>query len=147
MTEGSLRIARMVAGEYFDRMTTSYENCSQFFRHSEAKARLGAILVARDLWTSETTLISDMKRVLRTDSDSNVRAAAITTLSSKVAEGDRGTGRLFAEIVMDETQDVICRYSAYLGVFAVLGREAEFLTGCKIPEDVDWELVRPFLVN
>ena len=145
LTPSRRRIWGLAAGPFVDVLLRSAEAAQQHLTHPDPRARLGAVLLLRDYWGLPAGFAELCERLAFEDPDTNVRCAALTHLGAEYYETrDARMGRVFAGIIGDEAEPRVFRYVAYVSLYALdgcRGPEPDSRT-FRIPEDVDWSLVR-----
>jgi hypothetical protein len=123
----------------------------RFLDHLDPDLRLAAITMFGAHWGSDERFGDACERLAWSDSDDEVREAAIGQLGWRYWEtSDFRIGGLLAEIVHDETQDASVRRTAYFSLYKIRGRslrERPSRKDFRFPEDVDWSLVGVFLTD
>jgi hypothetical protein len=141
--------AKEKAGALYETMQQGPRVAERFFDHPDPNLRLAALKMFCIHWDLDERFGDACERLAWTDSDEEVRAAAIDHLGWRYWEtSDFRIGGFLAEIVHDETQDASVRRMAYLSLYQIRGRsvlERPSRKDFRFPEDVDWSLVGVFL--
>ncbi len=148
---------RRLAGPLLAEMLDDPQATMKFMHHPDAGVRQVALEVYKWRWDPKAgsqfaTLCAEMAVH---DPAESVRNSAILALARTYERTDDvPVGRTLAEIVMNDQETPLCRSNAYLGLFFVRGRRPPFEEWLRkyrgvlvpVPEGVDWEFVRSFLV-
>lgn len=147
-----------LAGPMAERMYQSPQVAYANLRHADANVRMAALTIMTYHWGPNKDFAVECERMALTDPDPNVRAHALVNWSTCFAKtDDPRVGKVFAQIVLDESQYLECRKSAYFGLFEVRGMPLETRPLFRLiaagrsaddfhfPEDVDFSFVDSFL--
>lgn len=139
------------AGEELRNIQANPESALWFvLNHESATIRRVAISVLHVNFPPTRSIADACESVIQADKDNDVRCGAITLLSQVYAKSnERRIGRLLAEIVRSDAENIEVRQFAYRGLFRIRGvpvlchpRESEMAA---FPEKVNWAFVDSFL--
>jgi len=131
-------------------MLNSPETAKRFLEDPSWKKRLAAISILRERWGSKENVASLFEKMAHEDAHPQVRGVALFSLAC-CFEGTSNPriGKMLAEIVQNEVLPIEVRESAYGGLFRLRGESglSSPMPGkYRFPEDVNWGLVKSFLV-
>jgi len=146
----SRKLCEKICGPYIDKMIRDYRETKEFLKHSDPRARLGALFMIREYWKPQTDFGHICEQLAMEDPDVDVRSGALSSLCG-ICYGtqDGRIGRVFATLVLDGMQPVIIRRIAYFGLFSLQGFPSRVPNSqtFKFPDDVDWTFVRTFFLQ
>jgi hypothetical protein len=136
---------RKFSGPYFDELRASYTATLAAIRHPDARARWGALTMLETYWPQGPEFPQVSEQLAVGDGDLEVRCRAISCLGQYYSDShDPRISARFVGIIIDDSQPRPCRFFAYLGLLALMGRhgaqEADLRT-FRIPDDIDWAFV------
>jgi hypothetical protein len=145
-----------MVGDLLGEMLDNPMGTRRLLQHEESKVRSVALSVLLNYWKA-TSADSDARvyeKLIQNDPSFQVRAIASTCLSvCYEATGNATAKQLLATLVLNHTEALGVRESAYQGVFIVAGQLHMWPSFGKIPlvafvfpDNVDWILFRQ-LVN
>jgi hypothetical protein len=127
----------------------------KYLQHQQSDFRFIALNIIRDHWKPDEQFIAICEKLVDSDDDARVRAAAVTSLGVCCdSTGDRRIGQVLARMVADAAQPEALRKSAYHALMQ-LDRGGVYLEASvpmsdspmQFPDDVDWALVSSYLPN
>lgn len=138
-----------LAGSELDHILESPEAAARYLKHPEPRLRQAALSVLTKHWQPTPSVMQECERLELQDADPEVRKTARSSLISCYSKlHDPRLAQVFARIVMDESDSLNSRISAYEALFQVRGMPPDTWPGMrmrmgelKFPEDVDWSLV------
>ena len=139
-----------VAGSLYQQLTVSMEAAQRCLSSEDAKSRLAALYVIRYFWRPTAGFERQYETMGMNDADPTVRAAALQFLASHFANTwDTKVGKLLATIVSNDAVPMEVRRAAYNGLFIVRGLTdvTHLEPSFRIPDDVDWTLVKDSLAQ
>lgn len=159
-----LRMLKNESGPYFEALTRSRDSAFEHLRHSDPRARLGAMLVIKEYWSPPPEIDGEsgertgrpdglhpiFEALAFEDESPKVRGAALLYLFFWYSNTrDHRITEKLERVLRDESQPNENRYVAYMGMLEVHGLVSELWTGSRrppdcltwTPSDVDWWLV------
>ena len=136
-----------LAGRHAQEMVESPEAAAAFLRCENGNLRRGAIQVLSWYWAvaPNTDIARSVVQIAKKDSDSHVRREALAWLGVIYRGSDNAdVGALLARTVLDESEKVGTRKSAYDGLCCLRWRMKPSWAMSRFPEAIDWDYVRFF---
>jgi hypothetical protein len=122
-----------------------------YLNHSEAKHRIAALSILATYTDTDDQFAAICEQMMAADPDNEVREVAlIAYCKCYISSKNLIAGRLLANILLDESKAAKLRSAAYFGLLRVAGVPVEHwpdLVSFRLPEDVDWSLVNPYLMG
>ncbi|SRR5579875_1172457 len=138
-----------MAGPILYEMLESRAKTERYLDDPNPKNRCIAICLIDHHWGPDERFAIKCEKLIREDSDPEVRGCAVSCLGAYYGESnDVRIGRLFAELVFEESEPTLVREAAYRALFSLRGLPIVFwpsLSRFRFPDDVDWVFVRTFL--
>jgi HEAT repeat protein len=137
------QILQELAGPYLESMLASQKETISYLAHDDSRLRRAAVWLAHWHWKITTPLAREYETIALEDSDSAVRAEAITALGFcySLTRNPR-IGRLLASFIRDETLPESFRLNAFCSLDGIHGwypgKTVEIPTSL---QGIDWSLV------
>lgn len=115
--------------------------------------RIACLSILTYYWRQIDVLPAICERMALTDSDDDVRTAAVSSLGTVFRDSDDSrVGQFLAKIVGDNSKTLSHREAAYASLIQVAGLPTKMsptrrrmVGGFRFPQDVDWSFVNSFL--
>jgi hypothetical protein len=143
------RQLRELAGPILDRILKNREETLKYLTDPNPRLRQAAVRLAYSHWNITDTLVTEYERMALTETDQDVRDAAIAALGTCYAgTKDSRVGQLLAGMVRDTKLSDGIRVTAFAYLIRVHGDPDYDGPSPSIPlhlEDIDWDFVEQYL--